>query len=908
MKSEELKASLEKFSQWKAKYCKGYEKGEAQSFLDRFFQAFGYEGVMSAGGNFEEPQKRGSSKGNTGFKDCIFKDLALIEMKKGGSDLTHHYNQLLTYWVQCTPKPKYAILCNFDEFWIYDFNIQVDTPIQKIKTEEISNQADALLFMLGKTPRFNVNVVEVTKEAVKKVSELYQRLKKRSKILGISEDDARRFVLQCVLCLFAEDIGLLPSSFFLDILQNECKPDPRKSYDILRGLFEQMNNPVSAKGGIYKDVRYFNGGLFSKIVPIELTENDIEILIEASKQNWKIVRPSIFGTILESTMDQEERHAHGVHYTSEQDIYKIVRPTIVRYWDERIEEAGENSKKLKNLWGELRDFRILDPACGSGNFLYIAYKELKRIEKEIIDKIAALEKGQLLRGMVNPSQFYGIDIKPFAVELAKLTLEIGRTTAIKELDLTNEDPLPLDNLDKNIICADALFTDWDELCSPAVIIGNPPFLGSRKLRDSGFTNEYIEKIHALYSASEFPKSADFCSYWFRKAQDSSARRCGLVGSNSISQGQSRKASLEYICENEGIIHDAVSTQEWSGEAAVHVSIVNWVKNKTQTIKQCYLDEKPVPFINSSLKSETDVTSIHRLKQNEGICFQGVVPVGKGFIIPETLAKEWISKNEKNQTVLKLFSSGENLTDYHDLKPIRWIVDFNDMSLEEASNCKLPFEHVKTYVKPERDKIRDQRSKEYWWRFGRTRGEMRRAIERLDRWIAIPRVSKWIISVFQEPDCLLGDAGWVVASDDYYILGVLNSKLHRDWVKVQCSTLEDRTRYTNTTCFETFPFLWREASPPAPLLKERGVKKADKVAEIMKELDEFRLQMMKERNYGITKLYNEFFNEPASKLSKLHRQLDEAVCDVYDWKYDPNKNYNEELFKLNQEIATLEGKG
>ena len=192
--------------------------------------------------------------------------------------------------------------------------------------------------------------------------------------------------------------------------------------------------------------------------------------------------------------------------------------------------------------------------------------------------------------------------------------------------------------------------------------------------------------------------------------------------------------------------------------------------------------------------------------------------------------------------------------------------------------------------------------------------MREAIKNLDKYISMPGHSKWFIPVIVPSDWLAYvNSSFVIASDDYYLLGLLTSKLHRDWVKAQCSTLEDRIRYTNTTCFETFPFLWNE--PPAP---ERGVSEierpcqgsgasrgVDSVREIMKELDEFRLAIMKERNYGITKLYNEFFAEPASKLSKLHKALDEAVCKVYGWKYEPSKNYNEQLFNLNQELWQAE---
>jgi len=888
MDTASLKTSLIEFAKWTQTYCQGYEKGEGQIFLNEFFKAFGYEGAKEAGAHFEEPLRKASQKGKTGFADCIFKDRVLIEIKKKDTNLIHHYNQLETYWTKCTPKPKYAVLCNFDEFWIHDFNIQVDDPIQKLKIEGLSEHPEALLFMLGKESRFNHNVIEITQTAVGKVAEVYRSLiyGQRKKSAQITDDNARRFILQCVFCMFAEDIGLLPDSFFSEVLE-DCLKEPARSYDLILSLFNQMNSPKRAKGGRFKEVEYFNGGLFSEINPIELREWEIERLLEASNQNWKAVKPSIFGTILEATMDSNERHAWGVHYTSDIDIYKVITPTIIRYWDEKIEKAGKSKKKLKALLSELRVYKVLDPACGSGNFLYIAYQEIKRIEKEIVERIG--EQSSL--SLVTPMNFYGIDIKPFAVELAKLTLEIGRKMAIDKWELVDENPLPLNNLNNNIMCRDALFTRWPDADA---IIGNPPFLGEKRMRTE-LGDEYVEKARAKFD--ETPQNIDFCAYWYRKAHDTRAERVGLVATNSISQGQSRKASLQYITENGGVIYDAVSTQPWSGEANVHVSIVNWAREPQQ---KYFIDEKPVSFINSSLKSEFDVTGAARLQKSKNICFQGVIPVGEGFLITAEQAQAWIQEDKKNAEVLKVFSMGRNLADSPDLLSDRWIIDFDDMSLEEASLYTLPFQHVKTHVRPVRTKLNPRNStnikrREYWWQPGSNPLKMRQALKELDYCFAVPRVSKWSIFVrFPHRVMLPGDKSLVIASEDYYLLGVLTSKLHRDWVEAQASTLKGDTAYTNTSCFETFPFLW-----------DLSEKQKQSVRDIMKELDEFRLQMMKERDYGITRLYNEFFHEPQSKLTKLHKELDEIVCKIYGWKYDASKNYNEQLYQLNQDLSARE---
>jgi type II restriction/modification system DNA methylase subunit YeeA len=666
--------NLSKFVQFCNQHITGQERKEAQTFLDRFFRAFGHEGALEAGATYEEAIKKSSKTGKTGFADLVWKPRVLIEMKKRGEDLNKHYSQAFDYWTRLVPnRPKYVILCNFDEFWIFDFDIQLDTPVDKISLEQLPERSGALAFMeLGqKTPVFQNNQVEVTVKAARRMGELLLELENR----GIEKLTAQRFILQCVLAMFAEKRQLLPRDMFISCVQDCMKGE--SSYDVLGGLFREMNQPGKTPAGRYQGVDYFNGGLFSQIHAIELTREELNFLDVSARENWSKVRPAIFGNLFEGSIYKEERHARGIHYTSEVDIMKIVRPTISRYWEERIEEAG-TIKELSKLQIELQGYRVLDPACGSGNFLYIAYQELKRIEILLLEKIQSLSKSkdkQMQMGLVTPLQFYGIDTNPFAVELARVTLTIARKIAIDNLQLT-EPALPLDTLDNNIVCQDALFREWPKANA---IIGNPPFLGGKHIR-MNLNDEYVDKIF-----QHFPKvkDVDFCAYWFRLAHDKIDQkgRVGLVATNSISQGKSRIAALDYITQNGGYIHEAVSTQHWSGAAKVHVSIVNWCKDKPQNY---YLDDQIVAQINSALKSSIDVSQAVRLQANLNKCFQGVIPVGEGFIVTEQQVTDWIKADSKNTEVLKLFSMGANLAQNPHGKPERWIIDFSNMSIEESS--------------------------------------------------------------------------------------------------------------------------------------------------------------------------------------------------------------------------------
>ncbi len=892
--------SLQKFVTYCQQYLNGDEKGESQNFLDRFFQAFGHDGAIEAGAVFEARVKKGSEKGNMGFADLSWQPHLLIEMKKGGEDLSKHYAQAVTYW-QKLLCPTYMILCNFDEFWIYNFKKQSDEPIEKIPLERLPERIGAFTFMnpeLGHEPVFNNNLIEVTEKAAGRMGNLLTMLIERKRD-AVNPQVAQRFVLQCVLAMFAEDRKLLPSDLFIglvrDCLDRSRLGQPSNTYDVLGGLFGAMNRSGVASAGRYQGVEYFNGGLFREVNPIELTMKELELLEAAACQDWKAVRPSIFGNIFESAIgksNSKERHAHGIHFTSEEDILKIVRPTITRFWEAKIEGASKWAE-LSALQEEMRNYKVLDPACGSGNFLYMAYLELKRLEKVLQEKIDADPKsksgaGQISMGFVTPQQFYGMDTNEFAVELARVTLMIARKVAIDICGIVDQPALPLDTLDDNIVCTDALFTEW---VKADAIIGNPPFLGGRNLRrDLG--DKYTNRVYEQFS--DVKGQVDFCVFWFRKAADyldnNKKGRVGLVGTNSISQIQTRKAGLDYIVKKGGFIHDAISTQEWSGEAAVHVSIVNWMNQEPTEI---FLDNVKVPMISTALKSEPPVDSALKLAVNKNFSFQACELSGKGFILSEKEAQKWIEADPINLNVLKPMIDGRGLIS--PFEKLDWVIDFNDMPIEEASIYKLPLQRVKEKVKPERDSNKRKARQLNWWQFGEKRPAMRKALQGLGYYFALPKIAKWIMFTPVDISILPCEANMVIASDDFYILGILTSKVHRLWVKAQGSTLKGDTRYTNTTCFETFPF---PQTPSSNLITT--------IRTTVQELHDYRSTQMESKQWGITKLYNEYFHEPTSQLFKLHTQLDKIVLQAYG--FTPKDDLLEKLLNLNSELAEKEKNG
>ena len=886
--------ALQTFADWVAS-IRGDEASEAQTYVNRLLQAWGWADAVEAGTTFERKIPKGSLAGGMGKADALIeatRSTVLIEMKSRGKALGPHFPQLQRYWIYLAPKPVYSVLCNFDELWVYDFNQLVDEPLVKLQVADLASQSSSLAF-LSKSEQpvhFGLNQIEVTEAQARSMGELFKRLRKRGEQSGaFTALEAQRFVLQCVLSLFAEDRGLLPNLQFTLAL-DACQGG-QSSYDVLGNLFGEMNTPGITPGGQFRGTPYFNGGLFAHIPRLELLSEELDLLSASAEENWQQVRPSIFGNIFEASSDDATRHAHGQHFTSEVDMLQIIRPTIVEPWEERIAQAGSIAE-LEGLRQALMQYRVCDPACGSGNFLYMGYNAVKDLEVSILRRIeerrtAKREKDQLLLGLVTPVQFFGMDTSPFAVELARVTLMIARKVANDRLGLTERD-LPLDNLDNNIRVADALFTPWPEADA---YVGNPPFLGGKHMR-LNLGDEYVERVFKRFP--EVRDSVDFCTYWFRLAQENlkSDGRAGLVATNSIRHGKSRRASLDYIRDNGGHIHSAISTQPWSGEANVHVSIVNWSQ---ETAGGFRLDGEDVPTINTSLRSTVDVSEARTLAANKGYCFQGVIPVGKGFNVDPATAAEWLAADPRNAEVVKPFSMGSNLAKRPLGEPDRWIIDFNDLTMEAAETFREPFQQVKQLVRPQRMVNRRETTRVNWWRYGEKRPAMRAAIASLYSYFAVPRVSKWAVFISFQKAWLPGEKNVVLASDDFYILALLTSDVHRQWMHAQKGTLKGDIAYTHDTIFETFPF---------PQIVASGL--VQQIRQAMTTLNDYRNEVMVAKNWGITDLYNAYFHEPASQLAKLHQALDILVIKAYGWKASEDILSN--LLDLNLELAEREAAG
>lgn len=911
-----LRPRLEEFIRYRDEYLRGDERGEAQVFLERLFRAFGHEGVFEAGATLEERVAR-RDDGGTAFADLVWKPRVLIEMKRAGQNLARHYRQAFEYWIDLVPdRPAYVVLCNFDHFWIYDFNRQLDEPVERIELPGLVRQWEGLAFLLPREeqPVFTNDLVAVTRESAARVSRVFNELVER----GTERAAAQRFILQALMALFAEDIGLLPRHFFTQAVE-DCL-EGASAYDLVFGLFREMNAPGLTPGGRFAGTPYFNGGLFSEIVPFDLERPELELLHDACVEDWAAVRPAIFGTLFEQSLEMDERHAYGAHFTSEADIQKIVLPTIVRPWRERIDGAA-TLEELAAVEEELLSFRVLDPACGCGNFLYVAYRELRRIERRLVDRIRHRRRrpgveDELRMTFLSTRQFFGMDINAFATEVAKVTLMLARKLAADELG-DERAVLPLDDLDPNFVAADALTVDWPQFDT---CIGNPPYLGRQRL---------IEERGAAYAArldDAFPDVggfADYVVYFFRRAHDllPDGARAGLVGTNTIRQGATRRASLDYITANDGVIYDAVSSQPWSGDAVVNVSIVNWAKGIDPSPKTLWLSDGTVKLevesISGSLSAEVDVSSAAQLGVNRRpkVCFQGQTPgQTEGFVLTVDQAERLLAEEPGYSAVVHPFLTGEELNSTG--IPGRYVIDVPDDDLARAERWPRVMDRLRLQVLPtrramaEREEARNlevlaenprarpnrhhQNFYSRWWQLGYRRADMIDAIAELPRYIALSRVAivdRPSIYAFVSPEIRPGDSLQVFAFSDDYSFAVLTSNLHRRWFEERCSTMRRDLRYTPNTVFDSFPW------PQAP--REQDVARVvDAAVELINHRDELVAE-----GVSLGRQYASLRDPGANRLRDLHSELDVRVFELYGFSEadDPLA----QLLALNESIAVEE---
>ncbi|MGH9598708.1 MAG: class I SAM-dependent DNA methyltransferase, partial [Terracidiphilus sp.] len=796
--------------------------------------------------------KTGDDKG---FADVWKRNFFGWEYKGKHKDLKAAYQQLLKYR-EDLDNPPLLVVCDFLRFQVhtnftntrplvYEFTLDDLILPASVPGSDLS-ALDILRAVFQEPEKLKPGALEV--RVTKEAADRFIGLKNNLALRGNHSEAIARFLMRILFCLFADCVGLLPSGMFREMIQTDRQQRTAKQFTRkLKNLFAAMSQRDSLYGS--HEIRFFNGGLFNDNTVLDLEPEDLTILGEAARLDWSRIEPAIFGTLFERILDDEKRAQLGAHYTSREDILLIVEPVVMaplrRRWSQVKAGAEEIAAAMKTAsngararlrtqledkvlgWmEELSRVRILDPACGSGNFLYIALWLILDLWKEAQIFAADHRLPTFLPCKVHPSQLYGIETNVYAHELASVVVWIGYLQWQRE-NRPEDTSEPILRVLDSIQHRDAILElgaggnprepAWPEA---DFIVSNPPFLGGKLLRRN-LGDAYVDSLLKLYEG-RVPAEADLVTYWFEKAREMVERKrvkaAGLVATQGIRGGANREV-LKRIAET-GSIFMAWSDRNWINEgAAVHISIVGFDGGEEA---ERTLNGAAVEAINPDLTSGADATRARPLAENANLCFMGTTKVGAFDLDPETarrmLAAPLNPNGRPNSDVVRPWVNALDIT----RRPRgMYIVDFGvDMPEEEAALYEMPFEYLREHVREKRQENNREGYRVKWWIHGEPRPDFRSALAKYRRYIATPGVSKHRLFAWLSADILPDHAVFAIARSDDYFFGVLHSRPHEVWGLHMGTQLEDRPRYTPTSTFETFPFPWPPGKEPqdSPLVQ------------------------------------------------------------------------------------------
>ena len=817
---------------------------------------------------------------------------------------------------------------------------------------------------------------KVTRDIAKRLAQVSLALEKKS----YAAQDVAMFLMRCLFTMFAEDVGLLPEKSFKEVLE-ECEKNPEAFTHDVGQLWEAMDLGTWAHV-LKTKVKKFNGDFFRSRAALPLGREEIGELRLAAGYTWKEVDPSIFGTLLEQALDPEERDRLGAHYTPRAYVERLVVATVIEPLREdwrNVQATAETRRASADLKGaatevqafhdKLCETRVLDPACGTGNFLYVSLELMKRLEGEVLEALLDLGGQEALRGLgwhsVDPHQFLGLEINPRAAAIAELVLWIGylqwhfRTRgaapdepilrAFKNIQVKNAvltwdgDPIPK-IVDGTETYPNARRPEWP---TAEFIVGNPPFIGASFLR-SRLGDTFAETLWQVHS--HVNESADFVMFWWDYAAElltrkgAALRRFGLITTNSISQVFQRRVIERHLKAKKPIslvmaIPDHPWTKATDDAAAVRIAMTvaeagtaGGTLREVATESALNTDAPQIEFaeshgsIHPDLTIGVDVTAAKALTSNEGICSPGVKLHGSGFIVTRQEAEHLgLGKRPGLENHIREYRNGRDLTS----RPRGvMVIDLFGLELNEVRE-RFPdiYQHISATVKQVREeeaaRSRSKDSQAYardWWLFGKPRQEMRPALAGLSRYIVTVETMKHRIFQFIDASILPDNMLTAVGNDDAANLGILSSHIHVVWALRAGGWLGvgNDPRYSKSRCFDPFPF------PDANNIQKQNIRV------IAEELDAHRKRVLAEHPHlTLTGLYNVLeklrsgtkpvdLDEPDRKifddglvliLKELHDKLDVAVAEAYGWPADlSDEEILARLVALNKERAAEEKRG
>lgn len=906
--AEQREAARQFVNRWMGK---GKEDEDGRSYwIDLLTNVLGMDNVTERL-NFE---KKVVIDGNTKRIDVYIPETrVIIEQKSlgkaldqkirnsGDVDLTpfeqaDRYNGKLTF----DERARWIVTSNFAEIWIYDMNQKQPEPT-KIALDELQSKYPLLDFLVKKEVKTISHEMEVSIKAGGIVGLLYDAFLKQYRIPDIKEKDEtfeqkekrehklkslNALCVRIVFCLYAEDAGIFGKrNMFHDYLETYEVKDCRRA---LIELFKILDTPVSERDEYLEEelaqFPYVNGGLFAdetiEIPPF--TEEIKELLLTKASEDfdWSDISPTIFGAVFESTLNPETRRSGGMHYTSIENIHKVISPLFLEDLQKEfdsiraIQVKRTRDKKLEEFQNKLASLTFFDPACGSGNFLTETYLSLRRLENEVIKEkvggqMTLVEVNNPIR--VSIQQFYGIEINDFAVTVAKTALWIAESQMLEETKNIvygfNDDFLPLKTY-VNITEGNALRIDWNDVIPAeklSFIMGNPPFVGARWM-----ASEQKEDVEKIFEGWKSIGNLDYVSCWYKKAADYMENyniRAALVSTNSITQGESVSILWKPLFESGVHIDFAYRTFIWDSEASikahVHCVIVGFSRAVNNKQKIIYSGENAIPAnnINGYLLDAENIFIEKRMKplcNVPEIALGGQAIDGGFLILTEEEKEEFLEKEPQASPFFRHYMMGK---DFIDRKPryCIWLVGADPGLLKK---CPMILERV--------NKVRE-------FRLSSTRANTKKAaenptlfasiLEHKNQYIAIPKVSsqnrRYIPMDYLDGEIISGDKLFTMPNASFYEFGVLMSNVHMAWMRAVCGRLKSDYSYSNTIVYNNFPW---------PVVTEKNREQIEKSAQ----------EILKARtlypNSNLAALYDPL-TMPA-ELRRAHTANDKAVMAAY----------------------------
>lgn len=853
------------------------EDAEAKSFWDGFFNVFGMTRKRLA--YFEVQVKKYG--GNQGYIDLFWPGMLLVEHKSRGRNLDKAYAQAMDYFPGISEKdlPKYILVSDFEKFKLYD--IEEKTEVE-FTLKDLHKKAHLFGFLAGYKKQEYKEEDEVNIKAAERMGKIYDAMVDA----GYSGHDLNVLLVRILFCLFADDADIFAPNQFRHYIETKTNIDGSDLGMHLEAIFQVLNTAKEKRPSnldeALKDFEYVNGGLFAeKISTSSFTSQTRERLIEACAFNWSSISPAIFGSLFQSVMDKDSRRHLGAHYTSEKNILKLIKPLFLDELKKELDDCGKNNQKLFSFQEKLTKLKFLDPACGCGNFLIIAYRELRLLELEMLkirfgthNRLELYDLKQYIK--IRPEQFFGIEIDEFPARIAQTAMWLmdhQMNEMAGKIFGKNIIDLPLGK-GATIFVGNALQKDWEEVVSKnelSYILGNPPFIGSRVMNnyqkdDMSFVFGKIKELGFL----------DYVTAWYLKSAQyiqNTQIKCAFVSTNSITQGE-QVGIIWDLLKKYGIkIHFAHQTFRWSnearGKAAVYCVIIGFSSLEVdKKFLYEYEDIKGEPHeikvknINSYLIPADDIIIRNRQKS---ICsvpemsFGNMPRDGGHLIFKDDDKLEFIKNNPESEKYIKRFIGAQDFL-HNEKRWCLWLVNANPEDLQKLPEVLQHIESVKNFRLASKAKsTRD---------FAKTPGLFAQRTQPDSEYILIPRVSsenrKYIPMGFFGKDFIVSDTCMSIPSAKLYHFGILESEMHMTWVGHVCGRLESRFRYSKDIVYNNFPW------PENP--SEEKIKAVEKYAQ---EVLDVRL---KYPTSSLADLYDPL-TMPAD-LVKAHQNLDKAVDSIY----------------------------